>query len=1213
MSSSTHTADFQTATVKANDLDAVAKINVGLETDQDRKHLNIVADAPEIRIQDKTGSAPEVNATTMAIVADGGATHFRAGTTTFAEGAETKGNVKFQSSTGATTHAEIVGSSGKLELQDGGLGLKLGSNVSVTGTSKVIQEITGPHDRPLTKYPEVVLSESSVGATTHTSQGYTISSSSTRSVNNSQLSHAFNDFDNTSGNRAWTSDNGYSTSTGLPTSGNGDYIQIYLPGSGIKLDHTTILTSNQTGWNNPPRDVIIYGSNDGVNWTTLNISTDLPLNNGEPLTAKVHVGASTYYRYFRLRVTKTYIASGNSTYTKVAKWSLYGYEEGDVSTDVTLSSVYNKPGTEHLEVYWDANDTSSYAGSGTTVTDLSGNGVTGTLSGAGFDSTYNAFTFDGSGDPLFNGSGNFITGTLSNPSGDWVHSVSCWVYATELSGSRYRFVSHYGVEATRQQVILAIKNGRVVVDFNSDNIGKDVSLVANTWYHVAFTYPGGGTSRVKIYINGIDIGASGGGTTALNIASNRTLYIGKELNINWNDPWKGSIANFRIFSKVLSAEQVKELYDWQKDHFLGARSSMTLYQGNLGLGVAEPTARLEIAGNERLQEYPPRAMTGNDTYMEGHGVYRATASSEYASSLKAYTAFDNTTSGFWHSASSYSTATGYNPHTGSQKITAGDGTVYSGEWIQLSMPYQIHLKRIGVSPRTTNYNRGPHTATLLARRNGGDDWVVVSSWGSLVWTTTEALNGVIKYIEVNSEQPYSEFVMVVHLSNDSVNISQMKFLGTPVPSTLDDGKLTLGKQLTTPRISGHAAGAETPRAESLVVHYDTTVNSSPTDISGQGNHGTFNGNAAYSSSERAFSFDGTGDFIKGTISSSLSGNHPYSFSIWVKPYTIQSGYIAAFEMGNRSNNQACGLYLNGGVIIHVAFANNLQATTSVTANQWMHIVGTYTSGSRKVYADGVLLASDSYSSMNIGATEMTLGANNDDSQAFNGSISNFKVWDVALTADEVRTEYALGRTGKALNVTDTAVCIGGTAPRAQLDVRGSMIIDGIIKHSAWPAFRVTTNDGETIWSNNQGAANAKSTGHNGSTNQPDEIIPWKNVVYDNTGSYTYSGAGDYKFTAPVSGIYHFHFHCLFYRLSTSSNRLDLKFYVNGAMNTQFEMQGDFSSTNALNVSRGHTTDVHLNAGDYVQVAFNGIGDRWNVYWGSGSKFNIFTGHLIVAD
>ena len=101
----THTADFQTAALKATDLDAVEKVNVGLETELLKKHVNIIADAPEIRIQDKTGSAPEVNATTMAIVADVGTTHFRAGTETFAEGTETKGNVKFQSSTGATTHA----------------------------------------------------------------------------------------------------------------------------------------------------------------------------------------------------------------------------------------------------------------------------------------------------------------------------------------------------------------------------------------------------------------------------------------------------------------------------------------------------------------------------------------------------------------------------------------------------------------------------------------------------------------------------------------------------------------------------------------------------------------------------------------------------------------------------------------------------------------------------------------------------------------------------------------------------------------------------------------------------------------------------------------------------------------------------------------------------------------------------------------------------
>jgi len=152
MSSTTHTADFQTAAVKATDLNAIEKINVGLETEQDRKQLNIVANAPEIRIQDKTATLPnEVNETTMAIIADGGTTHFRAGTGTFSS-SETKGNIKFQSSTGATTHAEIVGSSGnvgigvaspayKLDV-DGDINIASSSNFKIGGTNAVFSNWT---------------------------------------------------------------------------------------------------------------------------------------------------------------------------------------------------------------------------------------------------------------------------------------------------------------------------------------------------------------------------------------------------------------------------------------------------------------------------------------------------------------------------------------------------------------------------------------------------------------------------------------------------------------------------------------------------------------------------------------------------------------------------------------------------------------------------------------------------------------------------------------------------------------------------------------------------------------------------------------------------------------------------------------------------------------------------------------------------------------
>ena len=519
------------------------------------------------------------------------------------------------------------------------------------------------------------------------------------------------------------------------------------------------------------------------------------------------------------------------------------------------------------------------------------------------------------------------------------------------------------------------------------------------------TYDGGNDSGVsvgnygvsrKIFINGKEATvsenvSSTAGTNPLNLTTTTTPFrIGAQLS--GGAGFDGKIANVRIFSKKLLVDQIRELYEYDAERFRHRTNVVALHKGNLGVGVTHPTARLEVAGREDLQEYPPRAMTGYETYLEGHGVFRATESSVRSGNGAGYTLFakDDGTS-FWHSDNTIGDHRYSQDAAGTYTGTSSLAGI-SGEWVKLECPYAIKLESIRLHIRSLTYQKqSPEDWTLLGSNDNGSTWVILKQVsGDII-----ASNG--SSFDIKASQYYKAFALVVTRIANNVASSytnalvfgEWRLFGTPAPSSLEDGHLTLGKALTVPRFSGHAAGAETPRAESLVVHYDTTVDSvasgsSVVDTSGQGNNGTLNGDAAYSSSDRSFSFDGTGDFVKGTIPSSLSGNDPYSFSMWVKPNTIQSGFVAPFEMGNRTNDQSCGLYLNGGVIVHLAFANNLQATTSVTANQWMHIVGTYTSGSRKVYADGVLLASDSYSSMNIGATEMTLGANNDDSQAFNG-------------------------------------------------------------------------------------------------------------------------------------------------------------------------------------------------------------------------------------
>ena len=836
----------------------------------------------------------------------------------------------------------------------------------------------------------------------------------------------------------------------------GEWITIELPNP-IKLIDTHLWA--QFNYAHVPKGGVFYGKrNASDTWTQLYSYT------GQAIVDRYHpqvhtINETRYFKYFAYVATERYLSGSGIS---VGEWELYGHEEGDESVDVVHRSVPNKPGQQQLAVYWDANDSNSYSfADSSNVYDLSGSGVTGAITGTnGFDAEYNAWVFDGSGD--------YIDATLSNPSQDWVHSTSFWYRQDSVVTATWDYLYHIGTSTNGGAALFALKSDGYLAfaNYGLASVRQTFTPTLGKWYHFTIVYSGGGvtTDNVSIYLDGKILLSTynQGDGSSVSLSANTNIRLGASNSVSAGNATHGSIANFRLFSKTLNADQVRELYEYDAPRFGHRTNVVALHKGNLGVGVTAPTSRFEVAGREDLQEYPPKAMTGYETYMEGHGVFRVSQSSEGSANgvggAQAWKAFDDindaTNDNYWnpnHGLTNHRYGGTDGIYTGIHSFQANsDSSPVGGEWLKIEFPHKFKLNNLVVQGRY-NYTGAPGsgeqnpTDFRIIGSNDDSNWyilkTVTNQTGSQYPGTTNTID--------TSHPPYKYYVFHVTHNAGSIamSVGGLQFFGTPAPSGLEDGHLTLGKALTAPRFTGHAAGAETPRAESLVVHYDTTVDSvasgsTVVDISGQGNNGTLNGNATYSSSDRALTFDGVNDYVKGTIPSSLSGNHTYSFSMWVKPNAIQTGYIAAFEMGNRTNNQSCGLYFNGGVIVHLAFANNLISTTSVVVNQWIHIVGTYTSGSRKIYADGVLLGSDAYSSMNIGSTEMTLGANNDDDQEFNGSISNFKLYDVALTADEVAAEYALGRTGKSLNVTDTAVCLGGTVPRAQLDVRGGARFDG---------------------------------------------------------------------------------------------------------------------------------------------------------------------------
>jgi hypothetical protein len=943
------------------------------------------------------------------------------------------------------------------------------SNVSqISVDSNVVIEYTGPHDRPLRKYPEVAF----LGDGDLTQFGYIVSSSGQFGVTY-PASNAFTGTATTTQN-AWVSPmstfettqtnngsiaNSSRSFTGAPSGEqNGPWLKIELPNA-IKLSHSKIYRWHASGYDTRLKDGYIYGSNDDSTYTRLVRLNNLGTSWDQYTGVRINVNATEHYKYYVLHAREIYqtdnTSAANSPYVTLGEWELYGYEEGSGSLDTTLKSVYNVPATTgtQLEVYYDAKDLAD--GAVTSVSGLGGTTIGGTAYGDPQISD-RAFVFDGTGDAIQTAATSFT--------GNAIFTASLWVKLDRVTDSTSQNVIFtIGYDGTQTQSGLRVEEGtgkfRFYTYSGTGSLNTEVTAVTNTWYHLNLVH--NGSSGYKLYINGEMVGETF--TDDLNLASNSTVGLGAAFassgTINSGTlPFKGSIANFRLYSKALNADQIKELYDYQKDYFLGSKSQVTLYKGHLGVGVTEPSGQLELAGDERIQEYPPRGFgvfaddPDYSTYIEGHGVFTAYGSSQNntGKSYSVIGAFDKTVSpdnSCWLSATN--TYSGGLPTSSAAKING-----VSGEWCALQCPYPIKLKSFITRVRSASSGENNRMAKsgIIWGSNDGATWYQVHSWGGRVYSDTNNNN-----FEVNSTEYYSHHALQTTETQGNVDatvIGEWRLFGTPGPTTLDKGSLTLGRSLDVPRISRYDVDTETPRPEKLVLDLDTTVNRFPIDISGNFNDGVFQGNASYSAADKAFNFDGTDDEILVSSISGATDNYVHSVSTWVKFRNLSSN-PCIFMLGNdNSNNQPSALRNDGTSAFKWFFYNNdVEYTTykTLSDNIWYHIACSYTGGNtlsdKRLWLDGIELvgtpAGDNFGDpLDLTANApLRIGQRQNNNNDLNGQISNFKLYNAALEPSEVKKLYNLGRTGRSMVISDTAVGIG-KAPEAQLDVRGVTRFDG---------------------------------------------------------------------------------------------------------------------------------------------------------------------------
>src|SRR5210317_415155 len=382
---------------------------------------------------------------------------------------------------------------------------------------------------------------------------------------------------------------GFQTTAGSTTY-TGEWVQIQLP---VSIQSTTHVFGNSdanSDWNlRIPQSGVILGSTNGSSWELIHSFDDTIKN------ATITVSHTKYYSYFRLVVLSV---GTNQTLANVPEWEIFGTPEYDpeaAGVDIKMTSYPNVPNTDWLEVYYDAKESSSYPGTGGTVLDLSGNQINGTLNGGvGFDSEYKAFTFDEADD--------YIT-LDTGKTGNYIFSVSLWF---KSSGNSIETLFHMnGDYATNNTVWIkgdatSLSIGFVNNDYSCDT-GKEIA--DNMWHHASFVYNGNGESGRDIYLDGIHLGGSLVGSSAgdnLNLTSTSSISRIGALNhssLGIIHEFKGSIANFRLFNRALSQDEIYQLYAYQKEYFGHGDLSMTLKAGRLGIGTSEPRAALDVKGD----------------------------------------------------------------------------------------------------------------------------------------------------------------------------------------------------------------------------------------------------------------------------------------------------------------------------------------------------------------------------------------------------------------------------------------------------------------------------------------------------------------------------------------------------------------------------------------------------------------------------------------
>lgn len=619
---------------------------------------------------------------------------------------------------------------------------------------------------------------------------------------------------------------------------------------------------------------------------------------------------------------------------------------------------------------------------GTTAQDSSANNNDGSISGAAWKTqesclSNNCLYFDGSEDTVTVTNADSIDMTKNLASG---FTYQAWIKVNSADSSGRIFTKN---SSTLMFVTNPGPDGKADLQASVELAQSSPWLIItdgieiNKWTHVALTYTDDGDDEIKLYINGVERGASidlGQGAPV----TDYNLNIGHDGGAT---SFHGFIDEFKVYPYERTASQIKTDVASRIPSVHGISASMgddTFYLSNGLLGYWKLNEN--FSGSNASDSAGSNIwLTNNSSTSFTTGKFANSGSFTAASSnyFSATTSINNiNTVSFW--ANPTAATDEFLNLTSSAYITASSGTITAAGFTSPSI-----------------YVNGIQNGTVAA-----------NTWNHIVITSPTAINAnAFEVGRANSVYANGK-IDEVRLYNRVFSPAEITALYDWAPSPVGWWKL------------------------------DENTGTNAYDSSGNGyTSSAFTGNTLWANGKygSSLSFDGDNDVARipeGTAVDLGAATDSYTVSGWLKTTANYSGNAALAAKDDGSGAYPYSLYLNSSeqACFQISDGTNTPSACGSTAlndNKWHHLAG-----KRDVAADTIYIYVDGVQINSAADSTTATAANNDDislgnsgtsytANDFNGAIDDVRIYSYARTQKQIISDMNAGHPAVGTPVSST--------------------------------------------------------------------------------------------------------------------------------------------------------------------------------------------------